>query len=140
MARESELWDRFEAALASQDYDGLASMYAPDGTYIEPAGHHEGRDAIRRWLDDWGHAFTGVTYKATLVVSDGDVIIAETTYHSVHTGPLTMADGSVMPATGKAIDTPGVTILRVKDAQIVTARDYIDQLGGLMQLGLMPRA
>ena len=54
MARGSELWDRFETALATQDYDGLVSLFAPEGVYIEPAGRHEGREAIRAWLDDWG--------------------------------------------------------------------------------------
>jgi ketosteroid isomerase-like protein len=74
------------------------------------------------------------------VIEDDDVIVAETTYRSTHTGPLTMPDGSVAPATGKTVDTPGVTILRVKDGQIVDARDYVDMLAGMIHLGLLPGA
>jgi steroid delta-isomerase-like uncharacterized protein len=138
MARGSELWDRFETALATQDYDGLVSLFAPEGVYIEPAGRHEGREAIRAWLDDWGHAFSDIHYEAILVIEEDEVIVAETTYRSTHTGPLTMPDGSVVPATGKTVDTPGVTILRVKDGRIVDARDYVDMLAGMIHLGLLP--
>jgi len=38
------------------------------------------------------------------------------------------------------VDTPGVTILRVKDGKIIAARDYIDMLAGMIQLGLLPGA
>jgi len=35
---------------------------------------------------------------------------------------------------------PAVTILRVKDGEIIAARDYLDFLGGMIQLGLLPGA
>jgi len=137
MGTGSDLWDQFEAMLGQQDYGGLVCLFAEDAVYIEPGGRHEGREAIRAWLDDWGHAFSDIHYEATLVIEHGDVIVAETTDRRTHTGPLTMPDGSVIPATGETLDTPGVTILRVKDGKIIGARDYIDMLAGMIQLGLL---
>jgi ketosteroid isomerase-like protein len=93
---------------------------------------------IRSWLDDWGHAFSDVRYEKSLAIELDDVIVAETTYRSTQTGPLPMPDGSVVPPTGKTLDTRGVTILTVKDGKVVAARDYIDQSAGMMQLGLLP--
>ena len=50
-----------------------------------------------------------------------------------------MADGTVIPPSGKAVVFPGlITILKVKDGQIVEVRDYFDELSMLTQLGLMP--
>ena len=140
MASGSDLWDRFETMFGQQDYDALVSLFAADAVYIEPGGRHEGRKAIRAWMDDWGHAFSDVHYEASLVIEHGDVIVAETNDRRTHTGPLTMPDGSVIPATGKTLDMPAVTILRVKDGKIIAARDYVDFLGGMIQLGLLPGA
>ena len=138
MARSSDLWSRFETALTKQDYEGFISLFSEDATYLEPGGRHEGRKGIQAWLDDWGHSFSDTRFEASLVIDDGDVIMAEWTYRCVHTGPLTMPDGSVIPASGRTMDSPGVTILHVKDGQIVGARDYFDQMDGMVQLGLMP--
>ena len=52
--------------------------------------------------------------------------MAEWTWRNTNTGDLTMPDGSVIAVTGKTHDSHGVTILEVKDGQILTARDYYD--------------
>jgi len=106
MGTGSDLWDQFEAMLGQQDYDGLVSLFATDAVYVEPGGRHEGREAIRAWLDDWGHSFSDVHYEASLVIEHDDVIVAETTYQSTHTGPLTMPDGSLIPATARPWTPP----------------------------------
>jgi len=125
------LWDQFEKLLGNQDYEGFVSLFARDAVYVEPAGRHEGQEGIRAWCDEWGHAFSDVRYEASLVIEDGDTIVAETIYQATHTGPLTLPDGSVTPPTGKTVTSHGVTILKVKDGKIVAARDYFDQMEGM---------
>ena len=127
----TDLWNRFEAMLVKQDYDGWVSLFAGDAVYIDPGGRHEGLEAIRAWCDEWGPAFSDVSIDTSLVVEQGDVVIAEYVYRATHTGPLTMPNGSVVPATGKTSDTPVVTILRVDDGKIVAGRDYFDSKMGL---------
>jgi steroid delta-isomerase-like uncharacterized protein len=138
MGTGSDLWYRFETMFNKQDFDGLDSLFASDALYVEPTGRHEGGDAIRAWLDESVPAYSDVRFETSLVIEQGDTVVAEWTYQCKHTGPLSMPDGSVIPATGKALDTPGVTIFDVKDGKVVFARDYFDLLAGMSQLGLMP--
>jgi steroid delta-isomerase-like uncharacterized protein len=138
MPRVSQIWDRFETALTKMDYDGAVNMFVPDCVYFEPAGRHEGREGVRAWLDEWGRGFAETNVKASLVIEDDDVIVAQWTYRSVNTGPIRIPDGSLLPATGKTLNLSGMTVLTLSNGQIVTGRDYWDQLDGLVQLGLMP--
>jgi len=139
VGRGSELWDRFETALVEHDFDRVVSLFADDAVYVEPAGRHEGRAAIRAWLDQWGHGVSDTRFETLLVVADGDVIIAERAGAGTHTGPLTALDGSVVPPSGKTVVFPGVvTILRVDGGKIVEVHEYFDQLTILRQLGLVP--
>ena len=51
-----------------------------------------------------------------------------------HTGEL-----NGIPATGKKVKATGATIARIVDGKIVEERDYVDDLGLLQQLGVIPR-
>ena len=140
MGTGADLWDQFATVLQKMDYDGFASLFTSDAVYIEPGGRHEGREAIRAWIAGGAGALSDVHFDTGRVIEDGSTIVVEWTWRSTHTGPLPLPDGSVIPATGKVIDFPGVTIADVRDGQIVAARDYFDQVAMLSQLGLMPGA
>ena len=133
MGTGGDLWNRFETMLNKLDFDGLDSLFASDAVYVDPAGRHEGGHAIRTWLDGFVLAFSDVRFETSRVIEQADTVVAEWTNHCTHTGPLTMSDGSVLPATGKSLDGPGVTIFDVKDGKIVFARDYFDRLAGFGQ-------
>ena len=79
-----------------------------------------------------------VRFETGRVIEQGSTIVAEWTWRSTLSGPLPRPDGSVIPATGKVMDIPGLTIADVRDGQIVAARDYFDQMAMLSQLGVMP--
>jgi steroid delta-isomerase-like uncharacterized protein len=136
----ADLWDQFATMLQKMDADGFASLFAGDAVYIDPRGRHEGREGIRAWIAGGAGALSDVHFETGRVIEHGSIIVAEWTWRSTHTGPLPRDDGSVIPATGKVIDVPGVTILDVRDQQIVAARDYFDQAVIASQLGLMPGA
>ena len=140
MGLAGDLWAQFEVRFGSQDYDGLLELFSDDAVYTAPAGRHEGRDGIRSWFDGWAEAFSDVRFVSSLVVEQEGAVVAEWTWRARHTGPLTMPGGASIPATGNALEFPGVTILRVRDGRIVAARDYQDQLESMIQLGLMPSA
>jgi ketosteroid isomerase-like protein len=140
MASKSELWDRFQTAMATQDLEGVVSLFAPDGVYMAYGMRHEGRDGIREWLRGWMHTFSDVGFEAAVVLEDGDVTIGDLSYYLVQSKPLTMPNGSVMPASGRVLDGPGVTVLRTLNGQITDARDYSDQLDELAKLGVIPSA
>lgn len=68
----------------------------------------------------------------------GDTAVDEGWFHGTNTGPLKLADGETLPATGKAVRVHGCDIATVKDGRIVDYRLYFDQLAFLEQLGLAP--
>ena len=55
-----------------------------------------------------------------------------------NTGPLSLPDGSTVPATGKAVRVRGCDIATVADGMIVRHHFYFDQMELLTQLGLAP--
>jgi steroid delta-isomerase-like uncharacterized protein len=113
-------------------------LFSDDAVYTAPAGRHEGRERIRSWFSGWADAFSDVSFVSSLVVEQDDAVVAEWTWRAVHTGSLVMPGGATIPASGNALEFPGVTILRVGDGRIVAARDYEDQLDSMIQLGLTP--
>jgi steroid delta-isomerase-like uncharacterized protein len=138
MGTGNDLWDQFAALLTKADYDGLVALFSPDAVYIAPDGRREGREGIRAWIDEWLPALSDVHIDTTRVVQQDSTIVGEYSWQSTHTGPITLPDGTVFPATGKTARFPAVTILDVRDGQIVAARDYYDQLDLFSQMGLMP--
>jgi steroid delta-isomerase-like uncharacterized protein len=133
-----DIWEEFATLLQKMDYDGFASLFSSDAVYVEPAGRHEGREAIRAWIASGADSLSDIHFDTARVIDHGGTVVAEWTWRATQTGPLPMPDGSVLPATGKTMEFPGVTIAELRDGQIVAARDYLDQLAMLMQLGLLP--
>ncbi len=138
MGTDSDLWNQFQAMRSKQDYEGLVSLFAMDAVYVEPAGRHEGRDAILTWFNEWGPGLSDLRIDTNLAIEQGSTIVAEWRGRATHSGAITMPDGTTVAPTGNAVDTPTVTILEIKDGEIVEAREYYDQLTGIIQLGLMP--
>ena len=130
----------YEAVDNKLDSTALASLFAIDGVYIEPGGHHEGREAFRVLAATTHRAFPNMKIEASVVVEDGGTAIAEWRWRGTQTGPLTTPDGTEMPPTGRTSDFPGVSVIEVGDGKIVAMRDYWDNAAMMSQLGLMPES
>ena len=97
----------------------------------------KGREAIRAWCEQGGAAFSEISFPPSLLIEEGDHVVAEYVFRAMFTEPLTMPDGTVVPATGDAHEIPCVTISEVRAGKFVGMRDYFDLVVGLTQLGLM---
>lgn len=73
----------------------------------------------------------GATIEEQIV--QGDRVVTRVTWSGTHT-----ADFAGMPPTGKAFRVSGITIDRIADGQIVERWNVGDQLGMMMQLGVIP--
>ena len=138
MGAGKDLWLQFETLCSKRDWDGAASLFADDAVHLDPTGRHEGRAAIRAWCQEGGAAFSDISFPPSLLMEDGDHVVAEYVFRAMFTEPLTMPDGRVVPATGDPHEIPCVTISEVRDGKFVGMRDYFDLVVGLTQLGLMP--
>jgi steroid delta-isomerase-like uncharacterized protein len=138
MGTGKDLWNQFETLLNKHDWPEATSLFANDAVYAEPAGRHEGREAIRTFLEAGGKAFSDLIGETNLVIEEGDIVIGEWTYRGTHTGPFVVADGMKIPPTGKAVEFTGVSVCQISDGKFVIMRDYFDSASVMTQLGLMP--
>ena len=70
------------------------------------------------------------------MVDGGEWVVVEFTNRGTNTGSITTAVGEFLP-TGRRIEVPYCSIMRIKDGKVVAGRDYYDVSTILRQLGLV---
>jgi steroid delta-isomerase-like uncharacterized protein len=133
-----DLWNELDSIYSKLDYRGMASLYAIDAVHIDAAGRHEGREAIGAYMEEADKPNSDISMETTQVIEEGNMVVAEWVYRATNTRPIPMPDGTEIPATHKAVELPGVSVLFVKDGKITSQRDYFDNASVMSQLGLMP--
>jgi hypothetical protein len=124
------------------DIDGFIALQAPDATWVTPSGEVHGHDELRDWLRVWLTGFPNARrHQLDRVVEIDGRVYCEGVFHGVNEGPMESPQGT-LPATGKSVAIPFVLIVDIDtDAQHATSVSlYMDQLGFLGQLGLVPAA
>ena len=138
MGTGKDLWNELETLLNKHDLPGMERVYASDAVLVDPTGRYEGHDAILAYLEALDKPFPDGGSETSLLIEEGDTVVAEWTWRGTNTGPLTTPDGTEIPATGNTVELPGVAVVTVKDGRIVSERDYADMAAMMTQLGLMP--
>ena len=106
-------FEQLREALEVGDADWAATAYAPDAVYYEPANPpHEGREAIRAYLNDLLKGHRNLKVDVLRMGVDGDSAIVEWTW-------------SFRYADRRITDQPGATVLQIGPAGIVYHRDYL---------------
>src|SRR5579859_6006574 len=126
MGTGSDLWNQLDALLNSRDFAGAASLFTSDAVWVGPGSRDEGREAIRTVFDNVGKAFSDMRRETSLVVEDGDTVVAEWMFLATCTGPITTPDGTEIATTGKTLKHPGVTVSKIRDGKFATMRTYFD--------------
>ena len=124
MGAARDLWNEYELVYSKLDYSGLASLYASDAVHLDAAGRHEGRDAIRAYVEGADKPFSDISFETTQVIEEGPLLAVEWVWRAKNTGPLAAPDGTEIAATRKAVELPGVSVLSVRDGRITSQRDY----------------
>jgi hypothetical protein len=95
------------------DPDWAAAAYAPDAVYYEPANPpHEGREAIRAYLNDLLKGHNNLKVDVQRMGVDGNSAIVEWTWSFRH-------------GNRRVSDQPGATVLEIGPAGIEYHRDYL---------------
>jgi uncharacterized protein (TIGR02246 family) len=106
-------FEQLREAFEVGDPDWAAAAYAPDAVYYEPANPpHEGRDAIRAYLNDLLKSHRNLKVDVQRLGVDGDTAIVEWTWSFRH-------------GDRRVTDQPGATVLQVGPAGVVYHRDYL---------------
>lgn len=127
---------RYQQAMIDKSADDLAELYAADTVHELPflfpgmPDRFEGRERLR------------AAYRAAWAVSDAQPQeVCEVAVHSCADGEVLVVEQvvrGVLRSTGQPFEFPGVLVLRVRDGEIVHARDYMDGLGIAHALGRLP--
>jgi uncharacterized protein (TIGR02246 family) len=106
-------FEQLREAMEVGDPDWAASAYAPDAVYYEPANPpHEGRDAIRAYLNDLLKGHRDLRVEVQRIGVDGDSAIVEWTW-------------SFRSGDRRVSDQAGASVVQVGPAGILYHRDYL---------------
>jgi len=83
-------------------------------------------------------AFLDAHIEVTLLIAQGNYVVAHTTATGTHTGPLRTPDGSAIPATGKQMVMKASETHELQGGKIVRSWSFADLASLLGQLGVMP--
>jgi steroid delta-isomerase-like uncharacterized protein len=121
-----------EEVLGRGKVEHYDTLYSPD--YVSHNSAREAdRDADRRATQGWHRAFPDLRLSIDKIIAEGDLVAVRFIAEGTNTGS---ANG--LPATGKKVRIPGMTIFRIVDGKIVEEWASFDQLDFMRQLGLMP--
>lgn len=121
-------WERLRAGLASDSrFEELGTERKIDGP-----------EKIVDLFKGWKQAFPDVAGAVTSAFAGGDKAVLEVTWEGTHTGPLTMAEGTI-PASGKHQKTPAAIVFTFEGDKIKESRHYFDSLTLLKQIGAQPK-
>jgi steroid delta-isomerase-like uncharacterized protein len=129
--------EQYFAALDAGDVAAAAALLAPNAEFSTPAGAVPVPEGARAMLDGYVRAFPGNRFEVTRTVASSGEVAVEGVWVGKHTGPLSMPDGSNVPATGRTVRVPYVTMFRVEANRIASHRAYWDMASFLGQLGLL---
>lgn len=79
------------------------------------------------------HAFPGLRHEIEDQVAEGDRVVTRLTARGTHQHPF-----QGIPATGRQVAIPAISIQRLADGQIVEQWIELDAMGLMQQLGVMP--
>jgi ketosteroid isomerase-like protein len=139
MGTNRELLDRGAAVYNAGDLDGYVDLYTDDAVLVTPEGTFKGKREIRERFARELTALTDINFTVTSYVEGRDTFADEFTLSGTHTGPILLPDGTELPATGRRIEINCMEMVQVRDGHMVVDTLYYDNLGVLIQLGLIPQ-
>lgn len=134
-----EVINRYFQLVDSKQVETISQLEASNITYRLPVGVMDGA-AHSQLIKAFAIAFPNFKHTITRCVEAGDLVSCEGAFTADHTGPLAMADGSVLPPTQKHVSFPIAAFARVQKGKLVEFNGYFDLLGFLGQLGVGPAA
>ena len=124
----------------SRDVEEITLFFAPGGVYVDVTSVNngwatpwEGHEEIRRAVADLYAAIPDFAFEVRSVHSGENFAIIEWTMRGTHS-----ADWKTLPATGRTLSVPGVSVIEFADEMIRRQRDYWDGYLFMSQLGALP--
>jgi steroid delta-isomerase-like uncharacterized protein len=139
MGQTRDVAERYFRSIEKGDVAGALQLLQPGAEFTNPLGAVPVPEGVRAMLQGYVAGFPDNRFEVKHVLEVGDQVALEGDWVGTHTGPLPLPDGNSVPATGKKVRSPFVTIFRVSEGRIASHRSYWDLAGFLGQLGLGPK-
>jgi steroid delta-isomerase-like uncharacterized protein len=137
LAENKDLVRRFVQSINDHDVDGIARFFADDVRNHAALPEAQGVAGVRTIFQK---IFTAMPdYRSTCedVLAEGDRVVVRTSVRGTQTGPMTFTL-TPHPATGRAIQTEQIHVMRIQDGKIVEHWAGRDDIGVMRQLGQLP--
>ena len=108
----------------------FASNYVNKTYTSTVSGQAEAKEFFGAFLT----GFSDINFVVDEIFGVEDRIVKRWTFTGTHTG-----DFAGVPPTGKVITLSGVSVSRIENGKIVEELDYMDDLGFMQQLGVIPQ-
>lgn len=115
------------------DLEGYLQLYDPDVTLHGIPGVQPGLESVRQFYQAFTAALPGCQITIDGTVAEGDQVACRFTLRGTHRGEL-----MGVPASGKEVTVPGITILRFAGGTCIERWNQADFLGMLQQIGAIP--
>ncbi|HEY7137534.1 MAG TPA: nuclear transport factor 2 family protein [Acidimicrobiia bacterium] len=127
-------------AAVEGDAAAVEKVCTPDVAAWAPAVSVSSATELAALLARREHAFTDIELDVAPLDVAGDFACAEWSVTMTHTGPLVLADDTVVEPTGVRVTLHGATVAEYRGDLICSLRQYWDELTMAEQLGLVDRA
>ena len=111
--------------------------FSPDAPVVAPGASGSGTEMVRTLYSTWQDAFPDNEVRVTDIFEDGATAILQAEFQGTQTGTMNAPDQTI-PATGRRVNIPFVTINRFDGGTITQFTLYFDRAELLGQLGLLP--
>ena len=122
---------RAEAGAASVN---LKTLFTDDVVGWSPYATVSGLAALADLSALREEAFSNVVITFRGLDEVGNKAFAEWLVEAEHTGPLVLGEDSVLEATGRHVQLPGVTVADFRDGKIRSYRTYFDDISLIEQI------
>src|SRR5436190_210480 len=89
----------YMAKVDNDDPAGAQRHFAPGFEFVTPFGPVTEREGHSAMVNGFNTAFPDMRHVIDEAWEQGDVVFVEGTWHGMNTGPFTLPDGTVVPAT-----------------------------------------
>jgi steroid delta-isomerase-like uncharacterized protein len=139
LAENKDLVRRFVQAVNDHDIDAIARFFADDVRNHAALPQAQGVAGVRTIFQKVFAAMPDHRSTCEDLIAEGDRVMARVTVRGTQTGTLPFA-AAPLPATGRAVETEQIHVMRIRDGKIVEHWAGRDDIGVLRQLGHLPFA
>jgi len=123
----------FEEILSQGDLELIEELFTGDYNAHTPIGVFEGLEGAKQFVTQLRGAFPDLDVSVEDQVVEGDKVANLWKARGTHRGNF----GGI-PATGRKMETSGITMFRVADGKVLESWGFADLMSMMKQLGVAP--